>query len=207
MPSRGRTAGANQPCNGGTTEEDEEPEPCPHTDGHPHDSHPPSRRCEHALCHRLGRDEPRPLRGVRWRGCPPMFSPVSIPPCATRSPRRSPRERARFRREPADILITTPESLYLLLTSQSRATLRSIDTVIVDEIHALVPTKRGAHLALSLERLAALVFTPSLQRLGLSATQRPLDEVARFLGGVARAAYVGSTRGESATPPRDEIHA
>ena len=91
-------------------------------------------------------------------------------------------DRARFRREPADILITTPESLYLLLTSQAREALRSIDTVIVDEIHALVPTKRGAHLALSLERLAAICEHPP-QRIGLSATQRPLDEVARFLGG------------------------
>jgi ATP-dependent Lhr-like helicase len=108
-----------------------------------------------------------------------------MPAVAVRTGDTPPRERARFRREPADILITTPESLYLLLTSQSRATLRSIDTVIVDEIHALVPTKRGAHLALSLERLESLVATPSLQRIGLSATQRPLDEVARFLGGVA----------------------
>src|SRR5512142_1766729 len=91
-------------------------------------------------------------------------------------------ERTRFLREPADILITTPESLYLLLTSNAREALRSIDTVIVDEIHALVPTKRGAHMALSLERLEAICKRP-LQRVGLSATQRPLDEVARFLGG------------------------
>jgi ATP-dependent Lhr-like helicase len=91
-------------------------------------------------------------------------------------------ERARFQREPADILVTTPESLYLLLTSNARESLRSVDTVIVDEIHALVPTKRGAHLALSLERLEAFCERPP-QRIGLSATQRPLDEVARFLGG------------------------
>ena len=102
-------------------------------------------------------------------------------------------ERARFLREPADILITTPESLYLLLTSNARRTLRSIDTVIVDEIHALVPTKRGAHLALSLERLEVLraehhdgEAPKGIQRIGLSATQRPLDEVARFLGGSVR---------------------
>ena len=94
-------------------------------------------------------------------------------------------ERARFLRDPADILITTPESLYLLLTSRARDVLRSVETVIVDEIHALVPTKRGAHLALSLERLQALCGRP-LQRIGLSATQRPLDEVARFLGGAER---------------------
>lgn len=92
-------------------------------------------------------------------------------------------ERARFRRDPAEILITTPESLYLLLTSQSADALRTVDTVIIDEIHALVPTKRGAHLALTLERLEALAGR-RLQRIGLSATQRPLEEVARFLGGV-----------------------
>jgi len=91
-------------------------------------------------------------------------------------------ERAHFRRQPSDILITTPESLYLLLTSRAADALRPIETVIVDEIHALVPTKRGAHLALSLERLQAICARP-LQRIGLSATQRPLDEVARFLGG------------------------
>jgi ATP-dependent Lhr-like helicase len=94
-----------------------------------------------------------------------------------------PRERARYVRDPADILITTPESLYLLLTSAAADVLRTVDTVIIDEIHALVPTKRGAHLSLTLERLEALVKKP-LQRIGLSATQRPLEEVARFLGGV-----------------------
>jgi ATP-dependent Lhr-like helicase len=93
------------------------------------------------------------------------------------------RERARFARHPADILITTPESLYLLLTSQAAEALRTVETVIVDEIHALVPTKRGAHLSLTLERLEALTGKP-LQRIGLSATQRPLEEVARFLGGI-----------------------
>ena len=93
------------------------------------------------------------------------------------------RERARFARQPAEILITTPESLYLLLTSHAAEALRTVETVIVDEIHALVPTKRGAHLSLTLERLQALTKKP-LQRIGLSATQRPLEEVARFLGGV-----------------------
>ncbi len=93
------------------------------------------------------------------------------------------RERARFARHPAEILITTPESLYLLLTSRASEALRTVDTVIIDEIHALVPTKRGAHLALTLERLEALT-QKRLLRIGLSATQRPLEEVARFLGGV-----------------------
>ena len=93
------------------------------------------------------------------------------------------RERARFARQPADILITTPESLYLILTSQAAEALRTVETVIIDEIHSLVPTKRGAHLALTLERLETLVGKP-MQRIGLSATQRPLEEVARFLGGI-----------------------
>src|SRR6201999_1895042 len=95
-------------------------------------------------------------------------------------------ERARFARHPADILITTPESLYLMLTSNVREMLRSVETVIVDEIHALAPSKRGSHLALSLERLEELTGRP-VQRIGLSATQRPLEEVARFLGGAENA--------------------
>ncbi len=95
-------------------------------------------------------------------------------------------ERARFARRPTDILITTPESLYLLLTSNARKALTSIETVILDEIHALVPTKRGSHLALSLERLEALCGR-KLQRIGLSATQRPLEEVAHYLGGAETA--------------------
>ena len=109
-----------------------------------------------------------------------------LPSVAVRTGDTPTAARARFRREPADILITTPESLYLLLTSGAREALRSVDTVILDEIHALSPTKRGAHLMLSVERLEALTGRP-LQRIGLSATQRPLQEVARFLGGAAPA--------------------
>jgi ATP-dependent Lhr-like helicase len=108
--------------------------------------------------------------------------PFRLPEIVIRTGDTPPAERARFRRHPADILITTPESLYLLLTSESATALRTVDTVIVDEIHALVPTKRGAHLALSLERLEAITTKP-VQRIGLSATQRPLEEVAFFLGG------------------------
>jgi ATP-dependent Lhr-like helicase len=105
-------------------------------------------------------------------------------------------ERRAFGKHPPDILVTTPESLYLLLTSQSREALRSVRWVIVDEIHALAPTKRGAHLALSLERLGVLAHvTP--QRIGLSATQRPLEVVASFLGG--RAATTGT---DDAPPSR-----
>ncbi|MHC2998617.1 DNA glycosylase AlkZ-like family protein [Microbacterium sp. HJ5] len=85
---------------------------------------------------------------------------------------------------PPDILITTPESLYLMLTSQAGETLKGVHTVIVDEVHAVAATKRGAHLAVSLERLDAMLDKPA-QRIGLSATVRPIDEVARFLGGSA----------------------
>ena len=91
-------------------------------------------------------------------------------------------ERRRFGRTPPDILITTPESLFLILTSQARESLRGVETVIVDEVHAVAGTKRGAHLALSLERLDQLLAKPA-QRIGLSATVRPVEEVARFLGG------------------------
>ena len=95
------------------------------------------------------------------------------------------KERAAMLREPPDILITTPESLFLLLTSRARETLRSVETVIVDEVHAVAGTKRGAHLALSLERLDRLAEGP-VQRIGLSATQRPLERIGKFLVGSGR---------------------
>ncbi len=107
-----------------------------------------------------------------------------LPEIATRTGDTPQSERARFAREPADILITTPESLYLMMTSNAREVLRGVETVIIDEIHALVPNKRGAHMAVSLERMAMRCIQPP-QRIGLSATQRPLEEVARFLGGAA----------------------
>ena len=91
-------------------------------------------------------------------------------------------ERRRLATTPPDILITTPESLFLMLTSAARESLLGVETVIVDEVHAVAGTKRGAHLALSLERLDALLERPA-QRIGLSATVRPVEEVARFLGG------------------------
>ena len=124
---------------------------------------------------------PRSPESLTWPAVGAI--PFREPSISVRTGDTPQKERARFRRHPADILITTPESLYLLLTSQAAEALRTVDTVIIDEIHALVPTKRGAHLALSLERLEALVDKP-IQRIGLSATQRPLEEVARFLGGV-----------------------
>jgi ATP-dependent Lhr-like helicase len=92
------------------------------------------------------------------------------------------RDRAMMAKRPGDVLVTTPESLYLMLGSEAREGLRAVRTVIIDEIHALASTKRGVHLALSLERLAASA-TADPQRVGLSATQRPLEEVARYLGG------------------------
>jgi ATP-dependent Lhr-like helicase len=129
------------------------------------------------------------------------------PQVAIRTGDTPPAERARFLRHPADILITTPESLYLLLTSNVRESLRSIETVVIDEIHALVPGKRGSHLALSMERLEHLCGR-RLQRIGLSATQRPLEEVARYLGGVeaapTKAMPSGSTANESEILPEQE---
>ena len=92
-------------------------------------------------------------------------------------------ERRRLAQDPPEVLITTPESLYLMLTSKARSTLAGVDTVIVDEVHAVAGTKRGAHLAVSLERLDELLDRPA-QRIGLSATVEPAEEVARFLGGV-----------------------
>jgi ATP-dependent Lhr-like helicase len=94
----------------------------------------------------------------------------------------SQKERAAMLRHAPDVLITTPESLFLLLTSQARRLLRSVDTLILDEVHAVAGTKRGAHLALSVERLQALAERP-VQRVGLSATQRPLEEIGRFVSG------------------------
>jgi ATP-dependent Lhr-like helicase len=95
------------------------------------------------------------------------------------------RERRQLVRTPPDILITTPESLFLMLTSAARDVLRGVETLIVDEVHAVAGSKRGAHLALSLERLAELVEKP-FQRIGLSATQRPLEEIGRFVAGTGR---------------------
>ena len=102
---------------------------------------------------------------------------------AIRSGDTTTRERRAIASHPPDILVTTPESLYLLLTSKARVILRDVETVILDEVHAVAGTKRGAHLAVSLERLDALAGHAT-QRIGLSATVRPVDEVARFVGGI-----------------------
>jgi ATP-dependent helicase Lhr and Lhr-like helicase len=126
-----------------------------------------------------------PLVGI-VRQAQRLGVPYREPTIAIRTGDTPSRERAQFQRQPADIYITTPESLYLVLTSLARDALRSVETVIVDEIHAVVPSKRGSHLAVSLERLEELrgPDASALQRIGLSATQRPLDEIARFLSGL-----------------------
>jgi len=138
-----------------------------------------------ALAVDVERNLAAPIDGVRAQA-ELAANPIHVPTLDVRTGDTTAKARARMARAPADILITTPESLYLMLTSRARETLASIDTLIIDEIHALVPTKRGAHLALSIERLEALrpKGAAALQRIGLSATQRPLDEVARFLGGL-----------------------
>jgi ATP-dependent helicase Lhr and Lhr-like helicase len=124
---------------------------------------------------------------------------VHVPTVGLRTGDTEAGERARMARTPPDILITTPESLYLVLTSQARASLRSVELVIVDEIHTLASTKRGAHLALSLERLEHLTGRP-VQRVGLSATQRPLEEVAKYLGGMSPTPPASTGRGGEDSP-------
>ncbi|WP_263103450.1 ATP-dependent helicase, partial [Kitasatospora sp. DSM 101779] len=146
----------------------------------------PKRRCRvlyisplKALAVDVERNLRAPLTGLRQAavrlGLPEPEIEVGI-----RSGDTPAADRRRFASHPPDILITTPESLFLLLTSAARDALRGIDTVILDEVHAVAGTKRGAHLALSLERLDALLDAPA-RRIGLSATVRPVDEVARFL--------------------------
>ena len=134
-----------------------------------------------ALVYDVERNLRAPLIGIgraaRRRGLR-----LDVPSVAVRTGDTSARERRQQRKSPADILVTTPESLYLLLGSQARENLRTVHTIIIDEVHSLAATKRGAHLALSLERLSALAVDEP-QRIGLSATARPLDEVARFVGG------------------------
>jgi ATP-dependent Lhr-like helicase len=148
----------------------------------------PTRRCRvlyisplKALAVDVERNLRAPLAGMRGAaqrlGLPQPEVTVGI-----RSGDTPAAQRRELGRTPPDVLITTPESLFLLLTSAAREALRGVRTVIVDEVHAVAGTKRGAHLAVSLERLDALLETPA-QRVGLSATVRPVEEVARFLGG------------------------
>ncbi|MDN5727709.1 MAG: DEAD/DEAH box helicase, partial [Propionibacteriales bacterium] len=122
-----------------------------------------------------------PLAGIA-RTASALGLPIGDLRVAVRSGDSTPSERRRITSTPPDILITTPESLFLLLTSAGREVLASVETVIIDEVHALAGTKRGAHLALSLERLDELCGRDA-QRIGLSATVRPAERVAAFLGG------------------------
>ncbi len=148
----------------------------------------PLRRCRvlyvsplKALAVDIERNLRSPLAGIRQAAARLGLAEPDVT-VAMRTGDTSADERRLFARRPADILITTPESLFLLLTSGAREALRGVDTVIVDEVHAVCATKRGAHLAVSLERLDALLEEPA-QRIGLSATVRPVDEVATFLAG------------------------
>ena len=135
-----------------------------------------------ALAYDIDRNLRAPLLGIRHAA--ERLGAEHLPELTTflRTGDTPAEDRRRMRKTPPDILITTPESLYLLLTSQAREVLTSVRWVIVDEVHAVAGSKRGAHLALSLERLHELAHTPP-QRIGLSATQRPLETIARFLGG------------------------
>lgn len=122
-----------------------------------------------------------PLQGIGF-AADRLGEAVHTPTVGIRSGDTPTKERRQLIRHPPDILITTPESLYLMLTSKARETLANVQHVIIDEIHAMAGTKRGAHLMLTLERLEEHTEKPP-QRIALSATQRPLDEIARFLGG------------------------
>ncbi|MDQ3676011.1 MAG: DEAD/DEAH box helicase [Actinomycetota bacterium] len=128
-----------------------------------------------ALAYDIDRNLRAPLRGIG--------SDVTVGVRTGDTPQR---DRASMRRNPPDILITTPESLYLMLSSGAREILTGVEAVIIDEIHAVAATKRGAHLALTLERLSALPEEGEPQRIGLSATQNPLEEVGRFMVGPRR---------------------
>jgi len=129
-----------------------------------------------------------PLRGIALQSQRQGGTPTDIAVMVRSGDTPGP-ERRDMHRHPPDILITTPESLFLILTSAMREVLRPVRWVIVDEIHTMVSSKRGAHLALSVERLCALAATDP-QRIGLSATQRPPEEAARFLGGTGGAVEV-----------------
>ncbi|WP_454084798.1 DEAD/DEAH box helicase [Georgenia sp. Marseille-Q6866] len=134
-----------------------------------------------ALAADVERNLRSPLVGIT-RAAAAAGTPVRDVTVGVRTGDTPPAERRALATRPPDILITTPESLYLVLTSAAREGLRGVETVILDEVHAVAGTKRGAHLAVSLERLDALLPRPA-QRVGLSATVRPVEAVARFLGG------------------------
>lgn len=137
-----------------------------------------------ALVYDIERNLRAPLRGIERvaEGSRDRLGLVRVPRVAVRTGDTTPKERRQQARDPAEILVTTPESLYLILGSAAAENLRTVETVIVDEVHSLAPSKRGAHLALSLERLSRLADEDP-QRIGLSATVRPPETVSRFLSG------------------------
>jgi ATP-dependent Lhr-like helicase len=137
-----------------------------------------------ALAYDVERNLRAPLAGIR-RTAERIGQPVPEVTVASRTGDTPADARRHLVRSPPDILVTTPESLYLLLTSQAREVLRGVEHVIVDEVHAIAATKRGSHLAISLERLSHLADADP-QRIGLSATQRPLTAIAAFVGGTGR---------------------
>jgi ATP-dependent Lhr-like helicase len=146
-----------------------------------------------ALSNDIRKNLQEPLAGIQ-AGLAGMGLPDLGIRAAVRTGDTPATERERMRRKPPHILVTTPESLYILLSSESgRAMLKSVKSVIVDELHAVAGGKRGSHLMLSLERLEALCERPPV-RIGLSATVKPLDEMARFLIGQRE------TKSRSSTP-------
>ncbi len=148
-----------------------------------------------ALVYDIERNLQAPLAGIAAQAAS-LEGGVAFrtPRIAIRTGDSSAKERRQQGRDPAEILVTTPESLYLIMGSQQRETLRSVETIIVDEIHALAPTKRGVHLALSLERVARRCTAGDPQRIGLSATARPAQEIARFLAGDREVEIVDTSR-------------
>lgn len=143
-----------------------------------------------ALAYDVERNLRAPLAGIR-RTAERLGTQVPPITVASRTGDTPADARRQLMRQPPDILVTTPESLYLLLTSRAREALSGVEHLIVDEVHAMAATKRGAHLALSLERLAHLTGTDEgPQRIGLSATQRPLSAIAALLGGSGRGVEV-----------------
>ena len=164
-----------------------------------HESSPaPAQRCRvlyispmKALAYDIEKNLRVPLAGIQAEA-ERLGTPLSPIATAMRTGDTPQPERRAMLRTPPDILITTPESLYLMLTSQMRSVLAAVRTVIVDEVHSLAGTKRGSHLSLSLERLEAITPCPP-QRIGLSATQRPLDAIGEFLAG-------GTVQGDEWTP-------
>lgn len=150
-----------------------------------------------ALANDVRRNLEVPLRGIAATAAR-LGQPVVMPEVSLRTGDTPQAERRRMQKSPPGILVTTPESLYLLLGSAARAGFSSVHTVIVDEVHALCSTKRGAHLALSLERLSLLCG--EFQRIGLSATARPTADVARFLGGDRPVTIV-----DTSAPPRIDV--